>query len=167
MELAPRGSAPTMIPVRESPMRGYGASGISAVTEPISVRIAFSGGTALLLGLLAVVLLAIGPHDYPNLHTILDTSMCLLSTMLALVLVDIGRRLDRSFLLWLAASFGVTALMEFVHAMVTVEWWGLLAPLGALQGFLRPSTWPPAAHVLPIGIGLPIWQLRHGGGRGA
>ena len=148
-------------------MRGHGASGIPAAAEPMPVRMAFSGGTALSFGVLAIVLLAIGPHDYPDLHTILDTSMCLLSAMLALLLVDIGRRLDRPFALWLAASFGVTSLLEFVHVMVTVEWWGSLAPLIDLQSVLRPSTWPPAAHVLPIGIGLAIWHLRHGGSRGA
>jgi len=112
--------------------------------------------------LVAVALLAVGRHDYPDLHTILDTGACLLSGMLALLLWDIGRRTRRPFSLWLSASFGVTSLLELIHVMVTVDWWGSLASLAELTGFLRPSTWPPAAHILQIGIGLAIARLRTG-----
>ena len=110
----------------------------------------------------ALAVLAIGRRDYPELHTILDTGIFFLSALLTVLLWDIGRRIGRPFPLWLAASFGVTAALEFVHMMVNVEWWGVLAPIAELKAFLRPATWPPAAHVLPIGIGAAIWRLRRG-----
>jgi signal transduction histidine kinase/CheY-like chemotaxis protein len=134
--------------------RGASAGGFGFSRDIVAVLLAF--------GALAVALLETGRRDYPDLHTILDTGMFILSALVSLLLWDIGRRLGRPFPLWLAASFGVTAFLEFLHVMVTVEWWGVLAPIAELRGFLRPSTWPPAAHVLPIGIGAAIWRLHRG-----
>ena len=140
-------------------------------TDSVRARDASTGGfafsretagvTACFL-LFAGSLLATGRRDYPELHTILDTGMFLLSVVLAVLLLDIGRRVDGAFPIWLSVSFGVTGLLEFLHVMVTVEWWGSLAPIAEARGILRPMTWPPAAHILPIGIGLAIWRLRYG-----
>jgi signal transduction histidine kinase/ActR/RegA family two-component response regulator len=127
------------------------AGGFSASHDVSGVILAFL--------VIAGVLLATGRRDYPELHTVLDTGMFVLSALCTPLLIDIGRRIGRSFPLWLAASFGVTAFLEFAHVMVTVEWWGALSPLAEMRSFLRPSTWPPAAHILPIGIGLAIWRL--------
>jgi PAS domain S-box-containing protein len=122
-----------------------------------------AAGALIAAALATVVLLAVGRHDYPDLHTILDTGMCLLSAVLALVLWDMGGRLGQPFPRWLALSFAAASLLELVHVMVTVEWFGVLAPIAEAQGFLRPSTWPPAALALPIGVGGSLWLL----GRGA
>ena len=118
-----------------------------------------AAGALVAFGLLGGVLLAIGPKDYPDLHTILDTGMALLSGILALLLWDMGSRLGDRFPRWLAISFGVTSVLETVHVLVTVEWSGPLAQIAELEQFLRPATWPPAAHVLPIAIGCALWQL--------
>ena len=115
--------------------------------------------TLLAFGVIGAGLLAIGRRDYPNLHTILDTGVCLLSGILALLLADIGARTQRPFLKWLAISFAVVALSEFIHALVTVEWFGILAPIAAASGQLRPATWPIAGYVLPLGIGWSIGLL--------
>jgi hypothetical protein len=74
-----------------------------------------------------------------------------------------ARRTGRPLSKWLATSFAATSLLEILHALVSVEWSGMLAPIAAAQGFLRPAAWPPTAHLLPIGIGLALWQARRGG----
>ncbi len=106
-------------------------------------------------------LLVGGNSDYPNLHIILDTSNCLLSGVLAVLFWEMGRRLRLPFQGWLALGFTATAVLELIHALVVVEWSGVLAPIGDSRAILRPTTWPLAAHVLPTGIGIALW-LRHG-----
>jgi hypothetical protein len=91
--------------------------------------------------------------------------MALLSGALALLLWDMGNRLDRPFQRWVAIGFAATAVLEFLHVIVTVEWSGFLAPISAARSFLRPATWPPAAHVLPLTIGGSIWLMRRGSAR--
>jgi len=119
-------------------------------------------GALIAFGLIGGTLLAAGRRDYPDLHIILDTSMSLLSGALALLLWDMGTRIGRPFPRWLAIGFAVTAGLEFLHVIVTVEWSGFLAPIAAIRSFLRPATWPPAAHLLPIAVGCSIWLMRRG-----
>ncbi len=121
-----------------------------------------AGALILIFAALAGALLVAGAKDYPAMHTILDTAMCLLSGVLAMLLWDLSDRLDQPFLKWLALSFATAATLEFVHVMVTVEWTGPLAPIAAAAPLLRPSTWPPAAYVLPIGVATALF-LRHRG----
>jgi PAS domain S-box-containing protein len=116
----------------------------------------------LVLILVAVELLVVGPRDYPDLHIILDTGAALLSGVMALLFWDMGEHVGRPFPKWLAISFAMTFVLELVHVLVTVEWFGPLAVISAAKGFLRPATWPPAAHLLPIGIGGALWRLRRG-----
>src|SRR5436190_11377507 len=120
--------------------------------------------TLVTCGLLAAALLATGRKDFPNLHTVLDTGMFLLSGVLASLLWDMGRQTDHPFPRWTAISFAVTSFLEFVHVMVTVERSGPLAFIGQMADVLelRPSSWPPAAYVLPIGVGSSVWLARRG-----
>jgi signal transduction histidine kinase/CheY-like chemotaxis protein len=120
--------------------------------------------TVVAFGVLSGTLLAIGGKDYPNLHTILDTGMCLLSGALALLLWDMGVRSDRPFPRLMAIAFAATFLLEFIHVIVTIEWSGPLAVVAANRNFLRPATWPPAAHLLPLGIWGAIWLRRRSEG---
>jgi hypothetical protein len=113
-------------------------------------------------GLIASALVAVGRANYPNVHLILDTSMFLLSGTLALLFWDVGVGISRQFRRWMAISFAVTALFELVHVMVSVDWTGPLAEVGHARDVLRPGTWPPAAYVLPVGLGCSVWLLRHG-----
>jgi hypothetical protein len=111
---------------------------------------------------ISAILIGLGRQEYPELHTMLDTGMFFLSAMLAALLWDIGRRLERGFPTWLAASFAVTALFEFLHVTATIEWWDDLLPVLSLLDWLRPTTWSPSGYILPIGIGLAMWRLHRG-----
>ncbi len=120
-----------------------------------------AAGMPIVFGLIGAVLLALGRKDYPHLHTILDTSAGLLSAVLALLFWDMSARTLRSFPKWLAISFGMTSLLEIAHVFVTIEWSGIFAPLAQAASVWRPATWPPAAYLLPVGIGCSVWLLPH------
>jgi signal transduction histidine kinase/ActR/RegA family two-component response regulator len=134
---------------------------IEAPVERTSLPHSIAGALTA-FGLIGGTLLTVGSNSYPNLHIILDTSMSLLSGALALLLWDMGARIDRPFPQWIAIGFAATAVLEFLHVIVTIEWSGFLAPIVAARSFLRPATWPPAAHVLPIAVGCSIWLMRRG-----
>lgn len=126
-------------------------------------RIATGIGVA--YSVLGAALLAAGRRDYPDLHTVLDTGMCLLSGVVAWLLWEMGVRIGRSLPKWLAVSFGVTSLTELVHVIVTLEWSGPLAWIARAERELRPSTWPVSAHILPIGVICAVWVMRKDGRR--
>src|ERR1700716_911625 len=107
-----------------------------------------------LIGFVAAVAMLLMTHreGYSDLHTLLDTSMFLLSGMLALLLWGAGNRLESAFLRCLAISFMVTCLFEFLHALSGIEWSGSWEGITRARNVFRPMTWPPAAYVLPIGI---------------
>jgi signal transduction histidine kinase/CheY-like chemotaxis protein len=118
----------------------------------VGVLIAFGVGSALLL--------TTGRRDYPELHTILDTGITLITGLLALLFWDTGTRIEQPLFKRLAIAFAATFFLEFLHVLVIVEWSGSLAFLMELREFLRPATWPPAAHILAIGILATIWSSR-------
>jgi PAS domain S-box-containing protein len=124
---------------------------MSDATASLSVSGSAKGSLAA-LALASALLILPGRMDYPELHTILDTGMCLLSGVLALLLWDVGSRSSQTVLKGLAVSFAATWALELVHVMVTIEWSGALAPIAHSRNLLRPATWPPAAYVLPIGF---------------
>lgn len=119
-------------------------------------------GALLVLGLIAAALLAVGQQDYPNLHAILDAIAFLSSGVIALLLRDVGKRTDQPFAVWIAHGFGVTAVLEAFHTLVTVEWTGPLLHIVQNQTLLRPATWPPAAVMLAVGTGIALALLRAG-----
>ncbi|MFZ2031593.1 MAG: ATP-binding protein [Vitreimonas sp.] len=119
-------------------------------------------GVSVTLVLFIAISLGLGwivGQDLPELHGILDSAMFVVSGVLALLLWDMGERLDRPFKKHLALTFAVVALLEFVHTMVSVEWSGPLAGIGRI-GDLRPLTWPPPAFALPLGIGASLFLLQ-------
>lgn len=130
-------------------------------TATRSLNLSFSiVGVLMAFGVGSAALLVAGRRDYPELHTVLDTSIALITGLLALLLWDMGARSKQPLLTRLAIAFGVTFVLEFLHVLVIVEWSGPLAFLMQLRGFLRPATWPPAAHILAIGILATIWSSR-------
>jgi signal transduction histidine kinase/CheY-like chemotaxis protein len=101
----------------------------------------------------SLALLFSSTADYPNLHVALDTGVFLLSGILALLYWDMGRRTGGVLSRRLAICFGLACVFQLAHVSVTVEWSGPFAVIMRAQGWLRPATWPPAAYLLPIGLG--------------
>lgn len=117
----------------------------------------------LVCGLVATPLLVAHPTDYPDLHTGLDIGMFLMSGVLALLFWDQGAHLGRNFPRLIALAFTFTNLMEVLHAFVGVDWSGFLVPIRSAAQTLRPATWPPSAHVLPIALAAAVaWRAREG-----
>lgn len=100
---------------------------------------------------IAAALLMGGQREYPALHTALDMALAVLAGVLAWLLWDIGRRVDRRLPQLLAITFALTALLNLVHALVAVEWWGPMDFISRNAGTWRPATWPPSTHLLPLG----------------
>jgi PAS domain S-box-containing protein len=113
----------------------------------------------MVFAVVSLVLLAGGQRNYPNLHTILDTAASLLSSVLAWLLWDMGMRSGRRLQQLLAICFAATAAAELVHVLVTIEWTGLLNPIKQAEMELRPSTWPAASYVLPVGVLMSVLRL--------
>jgi signal transduction histidine kinase/CheY-like chemotaxis protein len=129
-----------------------------SVRSDLTSRVALS--VSFFYALIGAALLVGGRRDYPHLHTVLDTGMQMLSGVLAWLLWEIGERLDRAFLKWLAIVFALTSIAELLHVLVTIEWFGALGGIARAAPALRPSTWPVAAYLLPIGCACAIWLLR-------
>jgi len=126
-------------------------------------RFPLSGGASgivVAIVLLCVAQVSLGRSFFPGLHTILDTGMFLLSGMLALLLWDMDLDKARSFSRRIAAVFALTSLSESIHAFVSVEWTGPLAAITRASETLRPASWPPAAHLSPIGLACCVLLLR-------
>src|SRR5882724_9831999 len=98
-------------------------------------------------------------RNYPDLHTILDTCMFVLTALLASLFWDIGARGERPFPKWISVSFAVTSLTEFVHTLASLEQSGIFPAIPQAADIWRPASWPPAAYLLPIGMGCAIWLM--------
>ena len=123
--------------------------------------ISLSFAVALLVFLLpSALVLYTHRQDYADMHIMLDTGMYLLPGVLAMLFWDMGNRIESPFPKCLAVSFGLTAVLAFIHALVGVEWPIAFATISEAEHILRPTTWPPQAHLLPIGIGCAIWLMR-------
>lgn len=128
---------------------GPGDAGVPLL--PFSARIMLT-----VVGLGCLILALTGSHDFPSLHIVLDTSMFVLTLTLTILLFDLGSRSEQSLPLWLSISFGTTAFLAMLHVAVSLDWSGPLAWIAGEAALLRPATWPPAVHVLPLGAALAL-----------
>ena len=103
-------------------------------------------GMLLALGMVETSLLLSRRQDFVYLHTILDTSSFLLSGVLCMLLADMGARLSRPLLRWLAVTFGVFSALELLHLLTAVEWGG----------------GQPGAYCLAVGTAAAVWLASRG-----
>ena len=107
----------------------------------------------LLLTAMAAVVLS-PSTDFPQLHSILDTAVFLLSAVLAFLLWDLGWRNAQLLARLQAVCFAVVAVLELMHVITALDF----SDAESLTFLLRPGTWSPAAYLLPLGllIALPL-----------
>jgi len=117
----------------------------------------------LLLSAAGSLVLTLGPAEYPELHTILDTGVAVLCGVLALQLWNMGAHTRSSFVKWLSVGFGLTFALDAAHVLVNVDWGGMLSPITGARQTLRPATWSPSAYLLPIAVAGALWRLSRGG----
>jgi signal transduction histidine kinase/ActR/RegA family two-component response regulator len=111
---------------------------------------------------LSLAIITLAPPSNPSLHTMLDTSIFVLSGLLAVQLWDMGWRFGQRLAQLAAICFACAASFEFLHALTAIEFGPGSA--GESLSILRPSTWPPPSYLLPIGLA-GAYALRHGSRR--
>lgn len=112
----------------------------------------------------SALMLSAGRAEFVELHTVLDTSVAVLSGLLALLLWDMAQHTDSPFVRWLSIAFGVTFALELLHVVVSIDWLGRLAWVTEARAYLRPATWSPSAYLLPIAVCGALWRLQSGRG---
>lgn len=107
------------------------------------------------------VLIGLGRRHFTDPHAVLDTGVFLLSGITALMLRDMAVHTAQSVLKWLAISLAATSLFELIHMLVGLGWSEPFAGwIATSANVLRPTTWPPAAYVLPIGVACAVCLAR-------
>jgi signal transduction histidine kinase/ActR/RegA family two-component response regulator len=90
--------------------------------------------------------------ESPYLHTFFDAGIVVVSSVVAMLLWDVGWRADHNLTRLIAVAIGINAVFELIHVLPALEVSRNAVDAASLAGLLRPVTWPPAAHVLPVGL---------------
>jgi PAS domain S-box-containing protein len=119
---------------------------------PIAIENRLGPWSSLLFGaIVGGLVLANGAADRPDLHLILDITLCFLPGIIAAVLAVQGAQQDATIPRLLACGFGAAAVLHGLHALSVLPWvehpaWGHLTPR------FRPATWAPACLILPASV---------------
>jgi signal transduction histidine kinase len=115
--------------------------------------------------LAAAALLADKTVDNAILETILDTSVLLTTTIIALMLWEIGARTGQALPRMLALAMGVAAVFELLHTVAALQPLANVVVGGLSGARLRAGTWGPPAYIVPFAIGaivlLPARAKKH------
>jgi len=106
-----------------------------------------------LFTLCAVAILVARADEDPLLHVFFDAGIVVVSGVLALLLWDMGSRADDRLSRLLAVALGITAAFELFHVLPALDFSRDAIDAAKIAGLLRPVTWPPAAFLLPVGVG--------------
>ena len=123
-------------------------------------RIPLASVLVLLLFVTGAGLFWLRDGQHADLHTVMDTSIAVLSGILAALLWDMARHTGSSFVKWLGVAFAMTFVLEIAHVIVNVDWEGALAWISDARAQHQPSTWSPAAYLLPLAISGALWRLQ-------
>ena len=119
-------------------------------------------GMLLALGVVETLLLASGRRDFVYLHITLNTAVFIVSAVLSLLLADIGMRMSRPLLRWLAVTFTVTTVLELLHVLTTVDFGSRLTANTTFDDALRVTAWPPSAYCLAVGTAVAVGLTARG-----
>jgi len=106
-----------------------------------------------LFALCGLAILVTPARESPSMHTFFDAGIVVISGVLALLLWDLGWRTNDALTRLLAVAIGITAAFELFHILTALEFSRDASEIMSLPRLLRPVTWPPAAHLLPISLG--------------
>ena len=98
-----------------------------------------------------------GETKFENLHLLLDTSNGLLSLLLAFFLVAEQCCITNRTRIFLVIGFFAAASTEILHALIGIEWTGMLSWIATYSKSLRPATWPPSTYALPFALSWALW----------
>lgn len=124
----------------------------AASTLPASGNLRLLAYFGLAYALVLAMLASTGASLFEDLHLALDVANGMLSLLLAVFLLAEQHRMPAQMRAWLALAFGMAACTEILHALVGVEWLGVMAWVSDYAHTLRPATWPPSAYLLPLGL---------------
>ncbi len=117
-------------------------------SRPSDASLGRTFGIFLVLYLVLAAPLLTGRDD-PNLHTMADTTICLVTGILAWLLWELASR-ESDPLSWLAVVFAVGAVFELVHALAAIELIESAVPLTlpgrTLEAFDLAGRGAPLAH---------------------
>jgi signal transduction histidine kinase/CheY-like chemotaxis protein len=100
----------------------------------------------------AAAILFAPADESPYMHTFFDAGIVVVSSVVAMLLWDMGWRADDNLTRLIAVAIGINAVFELIHVLPALEISRDAVDAARLAGLLRPVTWPPAAHILPIGL---------------
>jgi len=100
----------------------------------------------------AAAILFAPADESPYMHTFFDAGIVVVSSVVAMLLWDMGWRADDNLTRLIAVAIGINAVFELIHVLPALEVSRDAVDAARLAGLLRPVTWPPAAHILPIGL---------------
>jgi signal transduction histidine kinase/ActR/RegA family two-component response regulator len=103
--------------------------------------------------LAAAALLTDNGVDNTILETILDTSVLLTSSIIALMLWEIGARTGQPLPRILALAIAMAAAFELLHTVAALQPLATVVIGGVSGARLRAATWGPASYILPFAIG--------------
>src|SRR3569832_281889 len=136
---------------RMASAEGPGSSQTAASAENVgTLNRTFLGAGVLLCGG-GIVLVMFPGIRTPTLHAILDASIFQTSTILALLLWQIGMRAEQVAARLLACSFTVLALVELLHTAVALQWSASPGMDPAIVTLLT-SSWGASSHLLPVSL---------------
>ena len=118
----------------------------------------------LLYALIIFALSGTGDTVFERLHMLLDSSIGMLSLLLALFLLAEQSDIQSNVRKYLSIGIGFAAFTELLHTFVGIEWVGEFGWIETFSYTMRPITWASSTYVLPVAVLSAVWLIRRNSG---